>query len=45
MVAIPTITVPIAVHLAAFGPASLLAVALVTNSFTNFSGITWAGDQ
>jgi hypothetical protein len=31
MVAIPTITVPIAAHLAAFGPASLLAVGLVTN--------------
>ena len=44
-VAIPTITVPIAAHLAAFGPASLSAVALVTNLFTYFSGIAWAGDQ
>ena len=44
-VAIPTITVAIAVHLTTFGPASLLAVTLVTNPFTHFSGIAWAGDQ
>ena len=43
-IAIPA-TIAVAVHFAVFGPASLLAVALVANTFTHFSGIGWAGDQ
>jgi hypothetical protein len=45
-IAIPaTIAIAVAVHFAVFGPASLLAVALVANTFAHFTGITGAGDE